>query len=349
MKSKNSDESTKRIWCDGCYDLMHFGHANSLRQAKTLGDYLIVGVHTDEEILKHKGQPVFTLEERCIMVESIKWVDKVVKGSPYITTLETLDEHACDFCCHGDDVTVTETGIDTYHDIKAAGRYKEVVRTAGISTTGLVKRILAMIQENGSVKDTTAESPWTGSSNLYLTTTRIGQFYEMKTPHVGDIVIYVPGAFDLFHVGHVQFLKKAKSLGHYLIVGLYNDSIVKQYKGSNYPIMQMNERLLTLLACKYVSDVVIDAPYEVTKDLMDYLKVDFVVYGNKDFELKDRLKSDPFAYPKHIKKLIQIKSGSHVTTETVIQRIIQNKMTYQKRNLNKEKREVQLLDRMKVI
>ena len=44
--------------------MVHFGHANSLRQAKALGDYLVVGVHTDEEITKHKGPPVFTQEER---------------------------------------------------------------------------------------------------------------------------------------------------------------------------------------------------------------------------------------------------------------------------------------------
>lgn len=46
------------------YDMVHFGHANSLRQAKALGDKLIVGVHTDAEIKKHKGPPVFTEEER---------------------------------------------------------------------------------------------------------------------------------------------------------------------------------------------------------------------------------------------------------------------------------------------
>lgn len=49
---------------DFSYDMVHFGHANSLRQAKALGNYLVVGVHTDEEISKHKGPPVFTEEER---------------------------------------------------------------------------------------------------------------------------------------------------------------------------------------------------------------------------------------------------------------------------------------------
>ena len=55
---------TKVKWCglsfsDGCYDMVHYGHANSLRQAKAMGDYLIVGVHTDAEIAMNKGPPVF--------------------------------------------------------------------------------------------------------------------------------------------------------------------------------------------------------------------------------------------------------------------------------------------------
>jgi cytidyltransferase-like protein len=39
--------------------MVHYGHANSLRQAKMMGDYLIVGVHSDEEITQNKGPPVF--------------------------------------------------------------------------------------------------------------------------------------------------------------------------------------------------------------------------------------------------------------------------------------------------
>lgn len=56
--------TTVNFFFDCSYDMVHFGHANSLRQAKALGDYLIVGVHTDEEISKHKGPPVFSQEER---------------------------------------------------------------------------------------------------------------------------------------------------------------------------------------------------------------------------------------------------------------------------------------------
>lgn len=53
------------------------------------------------EIAKHKGPPVFTQEERYKMVRAIKWVDEVVEGAPYVTTLGTLDKYNCDFCVHG--------------------------------------------------------------------------------------------------------------------------------------------------------------------------------------------------------------------------------------------------------
>ena len=129
----------------GSYDMVHFGHANSLRQAKAMGDYLVVGVHNDEEITKHKGPPVFTEEERWAhvavvltspfsfwspsrykMVRGIKWVDEVIEGAPYVTTLETLDNYQCQFCVHGDDITTTADGVDTYHIVKSAGRYKYI-------------------------------------------------------------------------------------------------------------------------------------------------------------------------------------------------------------------------------
>lgn len=113
------------------------------------------------EITKHKGPPVFTEQERYKMVRAIKWVDQVVEDAPYVTTLETLEQYDCAFCVHGDDITVrkidilvyndlyvsfikkkvTADGVDTYHIVKAAGRYRECKRTQGVSTTDLVGRL----------------------------------------------------------------------------------------------------------------------------------------------------------------------------------------------------------------
>lgn len=60
------------------------------------------------------------------------------------------------------------------------------------------------------------------------------------------------------------------------------------YKGSNYPIMNLQERVLSVLACKYVSEVVIGAPYIVTKDLIEHFNIAVVCHGSKTV-----IKTDP--------------------------------------------------------
>ena len=82
------------------------------------------------------------------MVRAIRWVDEVVENAPYVTSVATLDEHGCDFCVHGDDITLTAEGTDTYGEVKQAGRYRECKRTAGISTTDLVGRMLLLTRSH---------------------------------------------------------------------------------------------------------------------------------------------------------------------------------------------------------
>ena len=63
----------------GVYDLCHVGHLNILQQAKEHCDYLIVGVSTDELVQKEKNKtPIIPFNERCKIVEAIRFVDKVV-------------------------------------------------------------------------------------------------------------------------------------------------------------------------------------------------------------------------------------------------------------------------------
>uniref|UniRef100_A0A0E0EJ89 ethanolamine-phosphate cytidylyltransferase n=1 Tax=Oryza meridionalis TaxID=40149 RepID=A0A0E0EJ89_9ORYZ len=64
LPKKKERKRPVRVYMDGCFDLMHYGHANALRQAKLLGDQLVVGVVSDEEIVANKGPPVLSMEER---------------------------------------------------------------------------------------------------------------------------------------------------------------------------------------------------------------------------------------------------------------------------------------------
>ena len=73
----------KIIWTNGCFDILHRGHVELFRYAKSLGDYLVVGIDEDERIKNAKGlnRPVNNVEDRKMVLESISYVDEVVTFS----------------------------------------------------------------------------------------------------------------------------------------------------------------------------------------------------------------------------------------------------------------------------
>ena len=70
----------KIIWTNGCFDVLHRGHIELFKYAKSLGDELIVGIDSDEKVKKDKGKfrPINTMRDRKFILESIKYIDKVI-------------------------------------------------------------------------------------------------------------------------------------------------------------------------------------------------------------------------------------------------------------------------------
>src|SRR5690242_14496287 len=128
--------------------MMHWGHSNAIRQAKLKGDILVVGVHSDAEIIRHKGPPVMNQSERYLAVAACKWVDEIVENAPYITHIDTLNRYNIDFCVHGEDITLDEHGNDTYAAVKAAGKFEMIKRSEGVSTTEIVGRMILMSKDH---------------------------------------------------------------------------------------------------------------------------------------------------------------------------------------------------------
>ena len=73
----------KTVFVNGCFDILHLGHIKMLEYAKSLGDYLIVALDTDEKVKKAKGdsRPFNNLRDRKEFMLSIKYVDNVIEFS----------------------------------------------------------------------------------------------------------------------------------------------------------------------------------------------------------------------------------------------------------------------------
>jgi cytidyltransferase-like protein len=110
-------------------------------------------------------------------------------------------------------------------------------------------------------------------------------FSAFATPN-DDLVrpkrVYVDIVGDLFHAGHVEFFKRARAFGDYLIVGVLADDVVEGYKRT--PILSLEERVKVIQACKYVDEVVVAPPLRLTEEMIKDYQIDVVVHGD-DFNL----------------------------------------------------------------
>ncbi|RUM31820.1 MAG: glycerol-3-phosphate cytidylyltransferase [Aquifex sp.] len=122
----------------GTFDLFHIGHLNLLKRAKSLGDYLIVGVSTDEfnEIKGKKS--VFPYEHRAEIVRSIKYVDLVIPEKSWEQKIEDIKKYKVDVFVMGDDWKGKFDYLKEYCEVIY------LPRTQGISTTELKETLLRL-------------------------------------------------------------------------------------------------------------------------------------------------------------------------------------------------------------
>lgn len=94
----------KRVITYGTFDLLHYGHINLLRRAKSLGDYLIVALSTDEFNWQDKHKKTyFSYEERKQLLESIRYVDLVIPEKCWEQKRHDMHEYHIDIFAMGSD------------------------------------------------------------------------------------------------------------------------------------------------------------------------------------------------------------------------------------------------------
>ena len=139
--------SGKRIvFTNGCFDILHPGHIHTLTHAKALGDILIVGINSDASVKRLKGErrPIFNQGERAVMLTALEAIDYVTtfeEDTP-LTLIRLLQPHV--LVKGGDWSSESVVGREVVE--ADGGRVVLVPYQEGLSTTGVIERVLAAYQ-----------------------------------------------------------------------------------------------------------------------------------------------------------------------------------------------------------
>lgn len=125
----------KKVITYGTFDLLHYGHINLLRRAKSLGDYLIVGLSTDEFNNKEKNKECyFDFENRKLLLDAVRYVDLVIPEETWDQKVLDIQKYDVDIFVIGDD---WKGKFDYLEDFGIEVVY--LPRTKEISTTKIKK------------------------------------------------------------------------------------------------------------------------------------------------------------------------------------------------------------------
>jgi choline-phosphate cytidylyltransferase len=133
-----------RIYTDGIFDLFHRGHIEYLNKCKNIlpNVILIVGIINDKDATGYKRLPIYSEEDRHIIISNMKAVDEVIKDAPFIVTEEFMNQYKIDFVVHS---FANEQDINKQDDFyvipKKLKKFIQLPYYHSISTTDIINKI----------------------------------------------------------------------------------------------------------------------------------------------------------------------------------------------------------------
>jgi D-glycero-beta-D-manno-heptose 1-phosphate adenylyltransferase len=134
-------QGKKIVFTNGCFDIVHAGHLQSLNQAASFGDYLIVGINTDASVKRLKGpeRPINDEHSRAIVLANLMMVDAVLLFEED-TPIQSITSLLPDVLVKGGDYTIDQ--IVGAKEVIANGGTVEIIPTLqGFSTTGIIEKM----------------------------------------------------------------------------------------------------------------------------------------------------------------------------------------------------------------
>lgn len=129
----------KRVITFGTFDVFHIGHLRILERARTLGDYLLVGVSSDQMNFDKKQRlPVYSQNERIKIIASLRFVDEVFLEESLALKRSYLKTYQADVLVMGDD------WAGRFDEFKDMAEVVYLPRTPSISTTAVIEKIRVM-------------------------------------------------------------------------------------------------------------------------------------------------------------------------------------------------------------
>ena len=131
----------KVVFTNGCFDLIHSGHAIYLDKARQMGDFLVVGLNSDKSVrrLKGPGRPIMNFKERAILLSYLSPVDMVV-GFDDDTPLDLIKYLRPDILAKGADYKISEI-VGATEVKRWGGKVRRISLVKGKSSSNLIKKI----------------------------------------------------------------------------------------------------------------------------------------------------------------------------------------------------------------
>ncbi|KAL1555457.1 T-complex protein 1 subunit beta [Salvia divinorum] len=186
------------------------------------------------------------------------------------------------------------------------------------------------------------ESGVTAAANEQRQTTTANTAESTKSDAVNapsssdrPIRVYADGIYDLFHFGHARSLEQAKRSfpNTYLLVGCCNDEVTHKFKGKT--VMTESERYESLRHCKWVDEVIPDAPWVIDQEFLDKHNIDYVAHDSLPYADASGAGNDVYEFVKAVGRFKETKRTEGISTSDIIMRIVKDYNQYVMRNLDR--------------